>query len=107
MKWALMFVVACAHDIAPSEPRPLPAAHTSMIDTTPKERRRMLPPEVFLRAYLVWFGGLVPLDVQNKARPKGLFDAWDDYLAAWAEKTTRRAATPAWILSRGMFPLPV
>jgi hypothetical protein len=77
-----MFLAACAHDIAPSEPRPLPGAHTSMIDTTPKERRRMLPPEVFLRAYLGWFGGLVPLDVQTKARPKGLFDAWDDYLAA-------------------------
>jgi hypothetical protein len=82
MRWMLIFLVACAHDIAPSEPRPLPAARTSMIDTTPKERRRMLPPEVFLRAYLGWFGGLVPLDVQNRARPKGLFDAWDDYLAA-------------------------
>jgi hypothetical protein len=80
--WALIFVVACAHGIAPSEPRPLPHATTTMIDTTPKERRRMVPPEVFLRAYLGWFGGLVPLDVQNKARPKGLFDAWDDYLAA-------------------------
>ena len=42
----------------------------------------MLPPEVYLRAYLGWFGGLVPLDVQQRARPKGLFDAWDDYLAA-------------------------
>ncbi|HEY6035462.1 MAG TPA: hypothetical protein VIV58_14415, partial [Kofleriaceae bacterium] len=51
-------------------------------DTTPKERRRMVSPEVYLRAYLTWFGGLVPLDVQNRARPKGLFDAWDDYLSA-------------------------
>jgi len=42
----------------------------------------MVPPEVYLRAYMVWFGGLVPLDVQNRARPRGLFDAWDDYLAA-------------------------
>lgn len=42
----------------------------------------MVPPEVYLRAYLVWFGGLAPLDVQQRARPKGLFDAWDDYLAA-------------------------
>ena len=42
----------------------------------------MLPPEVYLRAYIGWFGGLAPLDVQNRARPKGLFDAWDDYLAA-------------------------
>lgn len=42
----------------------------------------MVPPEVYLRAYLGWFGGLAPLDVQARARPKGLFDAWDDYLAA-------------------------
>ncbi len=60
----------------------LPAHQTRMLDTTPKERRRMVPPEVYLRAYLAWFGGLVPLDVQNRARPKGLFDAWDDYLSA-------------------------
>ncbi len=78
-----MLVAACAapHAIAPTPLPPLP--HTeSMIDTTPKERRRMVSPEVYLRAYLTWFGGLVPLDVQNKARPKGMFDAWDDYLAA-------------------------
>jgi len=42
----------------------------------------MVPPEAYLRAYLAWFGGLAPLDVQQRARPKGLFDAWDDYLAA-------------------------
>ena len=37
---------------------------------------------MFLRAYLTWFGGLAPLDVQARARGRGLFDAWDDYLAA-------------------------
>ena len=42
----------------------------------------MISPEVYLRAYMGWFGNLAPLDVQNRARPKGLFDAWDDYLAA-------------------------
>ena len=42
----------------------------------------MVPPEVYLRAYLTWFGGLAPLDVQARARGKALFDAWDDYLAA-------------------------
>ncbi len=42
----------------------------------------MLSPEIYLRAYLGWFGGLVPLEVQNRARAKGMFDAWDDYLAA-------------------------
>jgi hypothetical protein len=61
---------------------PMPAAKEIVLDTTPKERRRMVPPEVYLRAYLGWFGGLAPLDAQTRAKPKGLFDAWDDYLAA-------------------------
>jgi hypothetical protein len=83
MKALAILLVACtAPTLAPSAPQPLPVAQTAMIDTTPKARRRMVPPEVYLRAYLTWFGGLVPLTVQNRARPKGLFDAWDDYLAA-------------------------
>ncbi len=80
-----MVLVACTHAtpaISPSAPTPLPVASTTTLDTTPKERRRMLPPEAYLRAYMTWFGNLAPLDVQNRARPKGLFDAWDDYLAA-------------------------
>jgi hypothetical protein len=68
--------------LAPSAASSLPAATTAAIDTTPKERRRMVPPEVYLRAYLTWFGGLAPLDAQQRAKPKGLFDTWDDYLAA-------------------------
>ena len=80
---ALLLLVACgASTVAPSKPAPLPAAHEVALDTTPKEKKRMLPPEVYLRAYLGWFGGLAPLDVQARARPKGLFDAWEDYLAA-------------------------
>jgi len=80
---ALILLVGCgAGAITPSQTTALPAHQTRMIDTTPKERRRMVSPEVYLRAYLTWFGGLVPLDVQNRARPKGLFDAWDDYLSA-------------------------
>ena len=83
VRLALVLLAACASPgIAPSAPRPLPAPRTFAIDTTPKERRRMVSPEVYLRAYLAWFGGLVPLDVQNRARPKGFFDAWDDYLSA-------------------------
>lgn len=80
----LAFVAACAPgaSVAPSRPEPLPAHATIAIDTTPKERRRMLAPEVYLRAYLGWFGGLAPLDVQARAKPRNLFDAWDDYLAA-------------------------
>jgi hypothetical protein len=68
--------------LAPSPATPLPSSQAIAIDTTPKERRRMLPPEVYLRAYLGWFGNLAPLDVQQRAKPKNLFDAWDDYLAA-------------------------
>jgi hypothetical protein len=76
---------ACSHapqPVAPSAPEALPAAQQIAIDTTPKERRRMISPEVYLRAYMGWFGNLAPLDVQNRAKPKNLFDAWDDYLAA-------------------------
>ena len=84
MKAALLLLAACgpAAVIEPTSPRPLPAHHEVAIDTTPKERRRMVPPEVYLRAYLTWFGGIAPLDAQNKARGKNLFDTWDDYLAA-------------------------
>lgn len=83
MRASLLVLAACgASAIAPSKPAPLPAAQQVVLDTTPKERRRMLPPEVYLRAYLGWFGGLAPLEVQKRARPKGLFDAWDDYLSA-------------------------
>jgi hypothetical protein len=85
MKRFIIFLAAChtpTPALAPSPAEPLPAAQTVAIDTTPKERRRMVPPEVYLRAYIAWFGGLAPLDVQQRAKPKNLFDAWDDYLAA-------------------------
>jgi hypothetical protein len=83
---ALLLVVtsACASGgvIEPSAPRPLPAHAVTVVDSSPKERRRLVPPEVYLRAYLTWFGGLAPLDVQRRAQGRGMFDAWDDYLAA-------------------------
>ena len=84
MKALLILVAACgsAQVITPSAPQPLPAHREVAIDTTPKARPRMVPAEVYLRSYLTWFGGLAPLDVQNRARGKQLFDAWDDYLAA-------------------------
>ena len=80
---SLLLLAACASSpkISPSAPQPF-AMQTQSIDTTPKERRRMMPPEVYLRAYLGWFGGLAPLQVQQQAKPKGMFDTWDDYLAA-------------------------
>jgi len=85
MRVLLVLVVsaaACSPAIAPSAPSPLPPHRELAIDATPKARPRMVPTEVYLRAYLTWFGGLAPLDVQTRARGKQLFDAWDDYLAA-------------------------
>lgn len=85
MRAALILALAAcgpAEVIAPGAAQPLPPAHEVVVDTTPKARPRMMPSEVYLRAYLEWFGGLAPLDVQNRARGRGLFDAWDDYLAA-------------------------
>jgi hypothetical protein len=80
----LVALVACGPPsvIAPTAPRPLPPHRELAVDTTPKARPRMVPPEVYLRSYLTWFGGLAPLDVQARARGKQLFDAWGDYLAA-------------------------
>jgi hypothetical protein len=84
MKWLLLLLAACGAPqvIAPGPAQPLPAHREVTIDTTPKARPRMVAAEVYLRAYLTWFGGLAPLDLQNRARGKQLFDAWDDYLAA-------------------------
>lgn len=83
MRFAIVLLAAChtATTVVPGAPHSLAACAVIALDTTPKERRRMVAPEVYLRAYLAWFGGLVPLDVQLRAKPKGLFDAWDDYLA--------------------------
>jgi len=82
VRYALVFVAACAHGIPASAPEPLPPARAVAVDTSPKARPRMVPPEVYLRAYLTWFGGLAPLEVQARAKGKQLFDAWDDYLNA-------------------------
>jgi len=81
MRASLLLLAACTSAVTARE-APMPPAREIGLDTTPKERRRMVPPEVYLRAYLGWFGGLAPLDVQARAKPRGLFDAWDDYLAA-------------------------
>jgi hypothetical protein len=80
----VLALAACAAPthLGPSLPSPLAVTTTAAIDTTPKERRRMVQAEAYLRAYLTWFGGLAPLDAQQRAKPKGLFDTWDDYLAA-------------------------
>lgn len=83
MRCLLILLAACGSSaVRPSAPEPLPPHIAGTLDTSPKERPRMLAQEPYLRAYLAWFGGLAPLDVQHKARPKGLFDSWNDYLAA-------------------------
>jgi hypothetical protein len=54
-------------------------------DTAPKQDLRMMQPEVYMRTYLMLFGGLSPLDAQKAARGKqgaALFDTWDDYVSA-------------------------
>src|SRR5690606_6676313 len=79
----LLVLCACSGSVVrPSAPEPLPAHSIRAIDTTPKQRPRLLAQEPYLRAYLAWFGGLAPQAVQHRARPKNLFDTWDDYLAS-------------------------
>jgi hypothetical protein len=72
-------------DVVPSVPvASLPGHDRVVVDTTPKEGLRMVPPEAYVRTYLQLFGGLSPLAVQKKAKgAEGaqLFDAWSDYLA--------------------------
>jgi hypothetical protein len=80
--WLLCISACGASAITPGASTALPSHQTRVLDTSPKERRRMVAPEVYLRAYLGWFGGLVPLEVHRRARGRGLFDAWDDYLSA-------------------------
>lgn len=84
MKWVgLVVLAACgAPVISHSRPEPLPPHTVIQLDMTPKEAPRLLGQEQYLHAYLAWFGGLGPLDVQYKARPKNLFDTWEEYLAA-------------------------
>jgi hypothetical protein len=92
VKRLLSFVVlltACMGNrtpsVVPSVPvASLPGHDRVVVDTSPKEDLRMVPPEAYVRTYLQLFGGLSPLAVQKKAKgaegPQ-LFDAWSDYLA--------------------------
>ncbi len=68
--------------VEPSAPEPLPAYSTIALDPTPKARRRAVPAEVVLRAFLGWFGGLAPQETFLRARGNNLFDQWSYYLAA-------------------------
>jgi len=85
MKTLLAIVLAqgCSSStIGPTAAKPLPPHREVMIDVSLKAPRRMLQAEAYLRAYLVWFGGILPLEVQARARGRSLFDSWTDYLAA-------------------------
>ena len=71
--------------VVPSVPvASLPGHDRVVVDTSPKEDLRMVPPEAYVRTYLQLFGGLSPLAVQKKAKAADgaqLFDVWSDYLA--------------------------
>jgi hypothetical protein len=68
--------------VSPSAPQPLTVNATPAVAGSARELRRMVPPEAYLRAYIVWFGGLAPKQIQTTAHPGALFDTWNDYLAA-------------------------
>jgi hypothetical protein len=90
MTTRLLMAMACAAAAGCGASRVEPASVTMLaghesvaVDTTPKARPRMVPPEAYIRTYLELFGGLAPLAVQQRARGKSnLFDTWDDYLSA-------------------------
>ena len=76
---------ACSRpEVLPRLPAaPLPQLGVAAQDATPKQDRRLVPAEAYVRTYLQLFGGLAPLEVQRKARGADggtLFDTWDDYL---------------------------
>jgi hypothetical protein len=78
---------ACARaEVVPRVPAaPLPETGRTPEDVTPKQDRRLVPAEAYVRTYLQLFGGLAPLEVQRRARGgdnNAIFDTWDDYLSA-------------------------
>ncbi len=89
-----VMAVACAKDPekssggtgdVPAVPATAIPGHESLAqDTTVKEGPRVLAAEVYMRSYLMLFGGLSPVAAQTALRAKdgALFDAWRDYLAA-------------------------
>lgn len=86
---AIVSITACfgtrSPEMVPAVPvASLPGHDKVVVDTTPKEAQRLVPPEAYVRTYLQLFGGLAPLAVQKKAKGaegNQLFDTWNDYLA--------------------------
>lgn len=52
------------------------------LDRSHKEEPRMMPAESYVRSYMLLFGGLAPLAIQDEFRlgTRDLFDTWGDYL---------------------------
>jgi hypothetical protein len=83
---ALLLAACTQVEVVPRLPAaPLPERGHTAEDATPKQDRRLIPAEAYVRTYLQLFGGLAPLEVQRRARGGDgatLFDTWDDYLSA-------------------------
>lgn len=94
MKYAILaLLVACRPPTPPTIVSPpvvieklssgeLPPSRTITLDTSPKAERRAVAAEVFLRAYMYWFGTTEPREAAARARGDNLFDLWSQYLAA-------------------------
>lgn len=68
--------------ITPRATEALPAHRAIALDASPKAKRRGVPAEVVLRAFLGWFGDLTPQEAFARARGNDLFEPWSAYLAA-------------------------
>jgi hypothetical protein len=93
LAWVLWLCLAAAGCEKKNGAAEIPSVPVSSIpghgqlpeDTTPKENPRMVPPEAYIRSYLMLFGGLSPLQTQKAAQGKdgaSLFDTWNDYLSS-------------------------
>jgi hypothetical protein len=70
--------------IAPA-PATIAVTPVAALDTAPKAPSRLVPPETWLRTYLMLFGGGSPMEVQRRAKGNDNgqeFDDWNVYLAA-------------------------
>lgn len=79
---ARVTIVPAADPITRSTSSELPPTRTIALDRSPKAERRAVPAEVFLRAYMQWFGTSEPRETALRARGDDLFDHWSQYLAA-------------------------
>ena len=70
-------LVSCSRGVVrPSAPAPLPPHEDLVLDHGSQNPDRLLGQESYLRAYLTWFGELVPLEVQREGQLKKLLGAW-------------------------------